>query len=48
MDISAKLNGTEQRGAGIGTHLTPAGQALAESAPQVFRMVDQARTHRST
>lgn len=44
MDISAKLNGIEQRGAGSGTHLTPAGQALAESAPRIFRLVDQARS----
>ncbi|WP_276534050.1 LysR family transcriptional regulator [Pseudomonas kermanshahensis] len=33
-----------ERGAGIGTHLTPAGTALAESAPRIFALVDQARS----
>jgi len=33
-----------ERGAGIGTNLTPAGQALAESAPRIFSLVDQARS----
>nr|WP_269807659.1 LysR family transcriptional regulator [Pseudomonas sp. NMI795_08] len=32
------------RGAGIGTHLTPAGVALAEAAPRVFTLIDQARS----
>lgn len=34
-----------ERGAGIGTCLTPAGKALAESAPRIFRLVDQARSN---
>lgn len=33
-----------ERGAGIGTRLTPAGKALAESAPRIFTLVDQARS----
>jgi len=33
-----------ERGAGIGTNLTPAGQALAESVPRIFSLVDQARS----
>ena len=33
-----------ERGAGIGTNLTAAGQALAESAPRIFSLVDQARS----
>lgn len=33
-----------ERGAGIGTRLTPAGKALAESAPRIFSLVDQARS----
>nr|WP_256590592.1 hypothetical protein [Pseudomonas sp. LB-090624] len=33
-----------ERGAGIRTNLTPAGQALAESAPRIFSLVDQARS----
>ncbi|MBT2375399.1 LysR family transcriptional regulator [Pseudomonas fluorescens] len=32
-----------ERGAGIGTQLTPAGVALAESAPRVFTVLNQAR-----
>ncbi|WP_145129776.1 LysR family transcriptional regulator [Pseudomonas sp. URMO17WK12:I11] len=33
-----------ERGAGIGTNLTPAGQPLAECGPRVFRLVDQAQS----
>ncbi len=33
-----------ERVAGTGTNLTPAGQALAESAPRIFSLVDQARS----
>lgn len=33
-----------ERGTGIGTRLTPAGKALAESAPRIFTLVDQARS----
>lgn len=33
-----------ERGAGHGTQLTPAGQALAEAAPRIFTLVEQARS----
>lgn len=33
-----------ERGAGIGTRLTPAGKALAESVPRIFTLVAQARS----